>query len=117
MIRSFKVLNAEAKGMNKGMAHPGFFYIDESGMIREAFFEGSDLDRFTPNNVIRKLFPELAEGVSREVEAPRPRLGLAQSDRMAAPGNRLTLAAEVELPRGIQLMRLRSRGTSRSSSR
>ena len=28
VIRSFDVLNAEAKGMTKGMAHPGFFYID-----------------------------------------------------------------------------------------
>ena len=103
MIGSFKVLNAEAKGMNKGMAHPGFFYIDESGVIREEFFEGSDLDRYTPNNVIGKLFPELAEGVSREVEAPHLRLSLAQSDRMAAPGNRLTLAAEVELPAGVHV--------------
>ena len=35
VIRSFNVLNTEAKGMNKGMAHPGFFYIDNSGVIRD----------------------------------------------------------------------------------
>jgi len=39
VIRSFNVLNSEAKGITKGMAHPGFFFIDESGAIREKYFE------------------------------------------------------------------------------
>jgi peroxiredoxin len=30
IIRSFGVLNTEAKGMTKGMAYPGFFYIDRT---------------------------------------------------------------------------------------
>ncbi len=30
IIRSFNVLNEEATGKEKGMAHPGFFYIDSS---------------------------------------------------------------------------------------
>ena len=89
--------------MARGMARPGFFHIDRSGVIREEFFEGNELDRFTPNNVMGKLFPELAEGVSREVEAAHLRLRLAQSDRLAAPGNRLTLVAEIELPRGVHV--------------
>ena len=38
IIRRFNVLNAQATGMNKGMAHPGFFYIDSSGVIREKIF-------------------------------------------------------------------------------
>ena len=58
-IRSFNVLNSDAKGMTRGMAHPGFFYIDENGVIREKYFEAKYADRFTPNNVIGKLFPEL----------------------------------------------------------
>ena len=60
IIRSFHVLNAEAKGMTKGMAHPGFFYIDESGVIREKYFIAKYTDRLTANNVIAKLFPELS---------------------------------------------------------
>ena len=47
VIRSFKVLNADAKGMTKGMAHPGFFYVDENGVIREKYFEAEYTDRFT----------------------------------------------------------------------
>jgi len=103
IIRSFKVLNTEAKGMTKGMAHPGFFYIDEGGVIREKYFETQYTNRFTANNVIGKLFPELIEEVSQNVEAPHLRLTVAQSDRTVAPGSRVTLAAEIELPPGVHV--------------
>jgi hypothetical protein len=94
IIGAFKVLNTEAKGMTKGMAYPGFFYIDQNGVIREKYFEAKYANRFTANNVIGKLFPELIEEVSQNVEAPHLRLTLTQSDRAVAPGNRVTLAAE-----------------------
>ena len=103
LIRIFNVLNAEAKGMNKGMARPGFFYIDSEGVIRDTYFEAKDTDRFTPNNVIGKLFPELTEEVSQNVEAPHLRLTLAQSDRTVVPGSRVTLTAEIELPAGVHV--------------
>ncbi len=103
LIRLFNVLNAEAKGMNKGMARPGFFYIDPEGVIRETYFEAKDIDRFTPNNVIGKLFPELTEEVRQNVEAPHLRLTLAQSDRTVVAGSRVTLTAEIELPPGVHV--------------
>jgi hypothetical protein len=103
IIRSFGVLNAEAKGMTRGMALPGFFYIDENGIIRQKYFEPNYADRFTPNNVIGKLFPELTEEVSQNVEAPHLRLALEQSDRVVAPGSRVTLIAEIELPHDVHV--------------
>ena len=103
VICSFNVLNSEAKGMTKGMAHPGFFFIDESGAIREKYFEAKYTNRFTANNVIRKLFPELTEEVSDTVEASHLRLTLSQSDRTVVPGSRVTLTAEVELPPDVHV--------------
>ena len=98
IIRKYSVLNAEGTGMTKGMAHPGFFYIDPSGVIREKYFEAKHTDRFTPNNVIGKLFPELTEEVSQRVEAPHLQLTLEQSDHDVVPGSRVSLIAEIELP-------------------
>jgi hypothetical protein len=98
IIRRFNVLNTEATGKDKGMAHPGFFYVDSSGVIREKYFQAKYTDRFTPNNVIGKLFPELTEEVSQKIEATHLRLTLAQSDRDVAPGSRVSLIAEIELP-------------------
>jgi hypothetical protein len=103
IIRSFNVLNTEAKGMTKGMAYPGFFYIDESGVIREKYFEAKYTSRFTANNVIGKLFPELTEEVTQNIEAPHLRLALTQSDRTVAPGSRITLVAEIELAPGVHV--------------
>ena len=60
-------------------------------------------DRFTANNVIGKLFPELAQEVSESVEAPHLGLTLSQSDRTVVPGSRVTLIAEVQLPPGVHV--------------
>jgi hypothetical protein len=103
IITAFGVLNKEATGMAKGMALPGFFYLDTKGVIREKFFEARYQDRFSPNTVIGKLFPELAEEVSNNVEAPHLRLRVAQSDRTAFPGNRISLTVEVHLPRDVHV--------------
>jgi len=103
IIRSFNVLNEEAKGMNKGMAHPGFFYIDAGGVIREKYFEVNYTNRSTANNVIGKLFPELTEEVSQNVEAPHLRLNLAQSDHIVVSGSRVNLSAEIELPPDVHV--------------
>src|SRR5215469_5013858 len=103
IIRSFQVLNSTATGKEKGMAHPGFFYIDSGGIIREKYFEVKYTDRFTPNNVIAKLFPELTEEVTANIDAPHLRLTLEQSDRDVVPGSRVSLIAVIELPPGVHV--------------
>ena len=103
IIRSFHVLNTEANGMTKGMAYPGFFYIDSSGIIREKYFTAKYTDRLTANNVVAKLFPELTAEVSRNIEAPHLQLTLAQSDRSVIPGGRVSLIADIELPPDVHV--------------
>jgi AhpC/TSA family protein/cytochrome c biogenesis DsbD-like protein len=103
IIRSFKVLNSEAKGMTKGMAYPGFFYVDATGVVREKYFTSTYTDRLTANNVIAKLFPELSAEVTQNVKAPHLQLTLEQSDRSVIPGGRVSLIAEIELPADVHV--------------
>ena len=103
IIRSFNVLNTEAKGMTKGMAYPGFFFVDANGVIREKYFTAKYTDRLTANNVIAKLFPELSAEVSQNISAPHLQLTLAQSDRSVIPGGRVSLIAEIVLPPDIHV--------------
>jgi AhpC/TSA family/Thiol:disulfide interchange protein DsbD, N-terminal len=103
IIRMFKVLNAEALGKEKGMAHPGFFYIDATGVVREKFFGGKETDRLTPSNVVGKLFPELTEEVTENVDAPHLKLTLEQSDREVVSGNQVSLLADVQLPPAVHV--------------
>jgi AhpC/TSA family/Disulphide bond corrector protein DsbC len=103
IIRTFNVLNAAAKGMTKGMAYPGFFYVDASGVIREKYFTTKYTDRLTANNVISKLFPELSAEVTQDIKAPHLQLALAQSDRSVIPGGRVSLIAEIKLPPDVHV--------------
>ena len=103
IIRMYQVLNSEGVGPNAGMARPGYFFIDTKGNIREKFFEAKYRERLTGNNVLSKLFPELGEEVSDPVEAPHLQLHVGQSDRVAVPGNLVTLTAEVQLPPDVHV--------------
>lgn len=103
IIRAYQILNAEAAGQFLNMARPGYFFIDTGGVIREKFFEAKYRERLSGNNVIVKLFPELGEEVTDNVEAPHIQLAVTQSDRIAFPGNIVTLTAEVRLPPDVHL--------------
>ena len=103
IIRMYQVLNSEAIGPNAGMARPGYFFIYTEGMIREKFFEAKYRERLTGNTVLSKLFPELGEEVTDTVEAPHLQLSVGQSDRVAVPGNLVTLTAEVRLPPDVHV--------------
>jgi hypothetical protein len=102
-IRAYHVLNAEATGQFKGMARPGYFFVDTKGVIREKFFEAKYRERLSGNNVIAKLFPELGEEVTSTTEAPHLKLTLAQSDPTAFPGGLVTLTAELQLPPDVHV--------------
>jgi hypothetical protein len=62
-------------------------HLTKIAVIREKYFEAKYTDRFTPNNVIGKLFPELTEEVSQKIEAPHLRITLERSDREVVPGS------------------------------
>jgi hypothetical protein len=102
-IKAYGVFNAEAAGMQKGFARPGYFFIDPTGVIREKFFEAKYRERLTGNSIISKLFPELGQEVTETVEAPHLQLALEQSDTMGVPGTRVTLVAEVRLPADVHV--------------
>jgi hypothetical protein len=102
-IRDYHVLNTEAVGQFKGMARPGYFFIDPKGIIREKFFEAKYRERLSGNNVIAKLFPELGEEVVDTVQAPHLEVRVQQSDRTSVPGSLITLITEVRLPREVHV--------------
>src|SRR5712671_839491 len=102
-IREYDVLNTAATGQYKGMARPGYFFIDPEGVIREKFFEVKYRERFSGNNIIGRLFPALGDEVTDKVEAPHLSLTVEQSDRTGFPGGRITLTAEVQLPPDVHV--------------
>jgi AhpC/TSA family/Disulphide bond corrector protein DsbC len=102
-IQAYGVLNTEGVGQYKGMARPGYFFIDTKDIIKEKFFDAKYRERVTGNSLIAKLFPELGEEVTDTVPAPHLKLAVKQSDRIANPGSRITLTAEVQLPPDVHV--------------
>jgi hypothetical protein len=103
IIQRFGVLNTTATGFAKGMAYPGFIYIGPDKQIRETFFEKQYAARYTANNVLTRLFPELAEFDLRTLAADHLQLQLGQSDVVAGPGSRVTLTLEITLPPNVHV--------------
>jgi hypothetical protein len=89
--------------MQKGFARPGYFFIDNSGVIKEKFFEAKYRERLTGNSVLSSLFPELGQEVTEKVDAPHLELALQQSDRTGVPGTRFTVIAEIKLPADVHV--------------
>jgi hypothetical protein len=89
--------------MQKGLARPGYYFIDNQGVIREKFFEAKYRERLTGNSLIARLFPELGEEVTETVDAPHLQVALEQSDRTGVPGTRVTLGAQVRLPADVHV--------------
>ena len=109
-IKAYGVFNAEATGMQKGFARPGYFFIDRDGIIREKFFEARYRERLSGNSIIAKLFPELGQEVTETVEAPHLQLALEQSDLSGVPVTHITLVAEVRLPADVHVYAPGSQG-------
>jgi len=86
-----------------GLAYPGFFFVAPDGTIKEKYFGEKYYDRFTANNVLVKLFPELLEVSATHAADAHIRVDLKQSDRNAVIGSRVTLAATVHLPEGVHV--------------
>jgi Disulphide bond corrector protein DsbC len=102
-IQAYQVLNIEAMGQFKGMARPGYFFIDTKGIVKEKFFDAKYRERLSGNSLIAKLFPELGQEVTGTVEAPHLKVALQQSDRIGVPGSRVTVTAEVQLPPDVHV--------------
>jgi hypothetical protein len=103
LIKRFGLLNGEATNFMKGMAFPGYVYISRDGRVRQTFFEQNYRERYTANNVIGKLFPELAESDARTLAAPHISLRLLQSDSLVGPGNRVALTVQITLPKDVHV--------------
>jgi hypothetical protein len=109
IIRRFGIVDPDESPNNlpefakKGMALPGFFYVDRKGFVKEKYFGETYYDRFTPGNVIGKLFPELMETAGSPVAAPHLQFVAKQSDADVVVGSRVTLAVEITLPRGVHV--------------
>lgn len=103
-IDAWGIRNREATGRTAGIPHPGTFVIDRNGVIVSRSFETAYQERRTAASILSgdASSPARAEG-SAAVSGKHLEVRLSQSDRVAAPGQRVTLILDVTPGRNIHV--------------
>jgi peroxiredoxin len=97
LIDAFGIRNPEGTGIEAGIPYPGYYLIDQEGVIRQRFFETAYLNRLTANNLYAYLFGEspLPTPVKQLDDTPHITVTTTQSDSAVAPGALVRVIATV----------------------
>ena len=95
-IDAWGIRNKEATGRSAGIPHPGTFVIGRDGTIISRAFEDAYQERETAASILSALQrTPSAPNASTEVAGRHITARLSASDRVAAPGHRITLVIDV----------------------
>ena len=101
-IDAWGIRNREATGRSAGIPHPGTFVIDRAGTIVSRAFESSYQERETAGSILATLQASATPGTT-SVAGKYLAARLSVSDRLAAPGHRVTLIADVTPGKNIHV--------------
>ncbi len=101
-IDAWGIRNRDATGRTAGIPYPGTYVIDSRGVIVSRDFEESYQERDTAASILARLDQSIGQA-SPEVLGRYLKVRPAATDRVAAPGHRLTLTAEVTPGEGIHV--------------
>lgn len=103
MIRRYGLLNetVDPKSSTYGIPHPGTFIVDRRGRVVSRFFEDAYQERYT----VAAMLPGIDRAGSPTMKATSAHLSVTASvsDAVAAPGKRLTIAADISPVKGVHL--------------
>ncbi len=104
MIRAYGILNetVERGSRTDGIPHPGTFIVDRRGRVTARFFEDAYQERFTAGTILTSIGKGSAVSA---ITASTPQLSarIAISDVAAAPGERLSIVADITPARGTHV--------------
>lgn len=95
VIKAWGLLNREATGSQVGIPYPGTFVIDRKGAIVSRSFEQAYQERDTAASILLALQQSMTVGPAIEVLGKYVKVGVSQTDVVAAPGHRVTLILDV----------------------
>jgi peroxiredoxin len=93
-IRAWGILNPYAIGKGVGIPYPGTFVLNRKGMVLTRSFEEAYQERATAASILETILASAADP-GAEVTGKYITVRPGQTDHVAAPGQRLTLVADV----------------------
>ncbi len=86
-----------------GMAFPGTFILDRQGRVTSRFFENLYIERNTVSSIMLRLGGKTNPVEGTKISTPHLDITTYPSDPSVAPGNRFTLAFDVQPHRDIHV--------------
>ncbi len=104
IIRQYGLLNESVNRQDRtyGIPHPGTFIVNRRGRVTARFFEQAYQERFTAGNILARQGTSLS-GVTTDLSTPHLDATVALSDRLVAPGERVSLGLDVVPKPGMHL--------------
>jgi hypothetical protein len=104
IIRRYGLLNetVDPKSRSYGIPHPGTFILDRKGVVTSRFFEDAYQERYTAATILSTIGKGPAAG-AMTASTPHLELKASISDTIAAPGERLSIVADVTPGRGMHV--------------
>lgn len=104
IIRRYGIFNdtADAKSRTYGVPHPGTFIVDRKGVVVSRFFEDAYQERYTASSMLSAMGAGASAGSMRAATAHLS-VNASISDTTAAPGERLSVIANVTPGRGMHV--------------
>ena len=97
-IKAFGILNdtVPADNRNYGIPFPGYYVIDENGVVQSKYFDDNYRERFTAANILTREFDGSGE-MQGEAETPYLRMSWSASNREVYGGQHVALVLNVEM--------------------
>lgn len=98
-IRALDILNdtVQADSAFYGIPFPGTFILDAQGRIVAKYFEDDYRERYTAGDILAHQFGVAPSAAKSDVEGRQLRLTASATTSNAAPGQRITLALDIDL--------------------
>jgi hypothetical protein len=98
-IRALNILNNTVPEDSAffGVPFPGTFILDAQGRIVAKYFEDDYRERFTAGDILARQFGIAPAEAKTDVEGKQLRLTASATSTSAAPGQRVTLALDIDL--------------------
>jgi hypothetical protein len=103
IIRRYGLLNdtVDPKSRTYGIPHPGTFILDRRGVVQSRFFEDAYQERYTAAAMLATIGAASTAGAVTTTR--HLTLSASITDATAAPGERLSMIADVTSARGMHL--------------
>lgn len=97
-IRAFGILNDTLAPDHRvyGIPFPGYYVVDENGVVQSKYFEEDYQERFTAANILVREFDDAGE-MQGEAETPHLRMSWSASNSEVLGGHRVALVLNVEM--------------------